>query len=179
MRRSKGQRWSSTLFALTAAAGALVFLHSASSSAAGDTLAAMDRSPAPISDSGAVSTAADAVKSYGAEAGSTWFTSVVADHIGNSLTVYRVPNPGFDAHVRALSRGVPVTLRAALHSRQELEAAMHAIDVADIRFVAIFPRTDGSGLDVLVSGSAASTQAELDELLPGLTTVRSGPPLGL
>ena len=63
MRRSKGQRWSSTLFALTAAAGALVFLHSASSSAAGDTLAAMDRSPAPISDSGAVSTAADVVRS--------------------------------------------------------------------------------------------------------------------
>lgn len=120
--------------------------------------------------------AADVVRAYGHHAGGVWFAGVTIDDPHPGLTVYRVPNYGFDAQVRTLtSADFPVTFVESPHSRHELQMARQRVwdleSLLQVQAVVIPP--NGTMLAVVVTGSEAVAQHLLDEVMPGMAFARS------
>jgi len=121
----------------------------------------------------AVAGVADVAREFGHHAGRHWFSGVVPDHAGGAVTVYRVPNAGFDSEIRALLEGdVEVRLADAPHSRDELLVAREHVwglaDTLPIASVSVPP--DGTRVTVVADAPADVVQAELDRVAPGLAT---------
>lgn len=120
---------------------------------------------------------ADVAREYGHHLGSARFAGVVVDPVERVLTVYRVPDAGFDSELLALLAGdITVRLADAPHSRAELLVARERVwalgDSVPITAITIPP--DGSRLVVTADAPAAGTQELLDELVPGLAVASSG-----
>jgi hypothetical protein len=114
---------------------------------------------------------ADLARQYGHHAGRSWFTSARA--ADGTVTVCRVPDPAFDSELLVmLGTGVPVTLKDARFTRQELIIAREEAWVLadDLKIDAITIPDDGSGINVFVHASVADAQAVLDRRLPGMAT---------
>jgi hypothetical protein len=122
----------------------------------------------------AVAGLADVAREFGHHAGRHWFSGVVPDHERGAITVYRVPNPGFDSEILTLLDGdVTVHLADAPHSRGELLVAReHVWGLAD-RFpiTSVSVPADGTRITVVAEPPADVVQAELDRVVPGLATV--------
>jgi len=128
---------------------------------------------APTVYDAGVAALADVAREFGHHAGRHWFSGVVPDHEGGAITVYRVPNPGFDSEIRTLLDGdVEVHLADAPHSRDELLVAREQVwglaDTLAITSVSVPP--DGTRITVVADAPADVVQAELDRVVPGLAT---------
>ena len=116
---------------------------------------------------------ADVAREFGHHAGRHWFSGVVPDHEGAAITVYRVPNPGFDSEIRALLEGdVEVRLADAPHTRDELLVAReHVWGLADtLAITSVSVPADGTRITVVADAPADVVQAELDRVAPGLAS---------
>ena len=122
----------------------------------------------------AVARLADVAREFGHHAGRHWFSGVVPDHERGAITVFRVPNPGFDSEIRTLLDGdVTVHLADAPHSRDELLAVRDQVwglaEVLPITAISVPP--DGTRVTVTADAPPDVVQAELDRVAPGLATV--------
>jgi hypothetical protein len=110
-------------------------------------------------------------REFGHHAGRLRYAGVAPDHERRSITLYRMPDPGWDAEVRTLLRSdVAVILADAPHTRDQLLVAREQVwDLADtIPITSISIPVDGTMLVVTADAPAATVQAELDRLVPGL-----------
>jgi hypothetical protein len=122
----------------------------------------------------AVAELADVAREFGHQAGRHWFSGVVPDHENAAITVYRVPNPGFDSELLTLLAGdVAVRLADAPPSRDELlvarDQAWGLADLLPITAISIPP--NGTRITVVADAASDVVQAELDRVAPGLATV--------
>ncbi len=124
-----------------------------------------------------VAAMAELAREFGHHAGRLRYAGVAPDHDRRSITVYRVPDPGWDSEIlRLLESEVAVHLMDAPHTREELLVARErAWALADsFAITAISIPVDGTTLAVTSDAPAASVQAELDRLVPGLATASPG-----
>jgi hypothetical protein len=124
-----------------------------------------------------VAALADLAREFGHHAGRLRYAGVAPDHERRAITVYRVPDPGWDAEVRTLLRSdVTVHLADAPHTRDQLLVAREQVwELADtIPITAISLPVDGTMLVVTTDAPADSVQADLDRLVPGLATASTG-----
>jgi len=121
-----------------------------------------------------VAALADLAREFGHHAGRLRFAGVAPDHAHRAITVYRVPDPGWDSEVlRLLQSDVAVHLADAVHTRDELLVARERVWElsGEIAISAISIPVDGTVLAVFADDSVESVQAELDRVVPGLATV--------
>ena len=112
---------------------------------------------------------ADLARQFGHHAGRTWFSGARADETRGVVTIYRVPNRGFDDELRLLvGDAAQLEFQDSLHTRDELIVAREtAWGFADsLQIEAITIPDDGSGINVYVNIPVASAQETLDRFLP-------------
>ncbi|MFC6237054.1 hypothetical protein [Longivirga aurantiaca] len=118
-----------------------------------------------------VAMVADLARQFGHHAGRAWFSGARADEEQGTVTVFRVPNHGFDSELRLLiGDAVPLVLEDATHTREELIVAREtAWTLADsLQIEAITIPDDGRGINVYVNAPVSEAQAALDRYLPGI-----------
>jgi hypothetical protein len=118
-----------------------------------------------------VATVADLARQFGHHAGRAWFSGARADEAAGSVTVFRVPNHGFDEELRLLlGTSVPLVLEDARHTREELTVAREEAWAFgdELQIDAITIPDDGSGINVFVHVPVADAQTVLNRALPGL-----------
>lgn len=133
----------------------------------------MDADPY-ASDTDAATIAALA-RQFGHHAGRAWFSGARVDEARGVITIYRVPNRGFDDELKRLvGDAVPLEFQDTIHTRDELLVAREtAWGLAEpLQIEAITIPDDGSGITVYVHVPVASAQESLDRLLPRLATAR-------
>jgi hypothetical protein len=129
-----------------------------------------------------VAALADLAREFGHHAGRLRFAGVAPDHERRAITVYRVPDPGWDGELRALLQSdVAVHLADAPHTRDELLVARERVWElsATIPITAISIPVDGTQLVVVTDAPTESVQASLDRLVPGLATASTGSSVSL
>ena len=122
----------------------------------------------------ALQSAVDSVRGFGFGEGRAWFAGLRIDHRQASLTIFRIPDGGFDQRVRNLvGPNVRVSFQEAAHSRTELEAVRDRVwelpgseDIAGVSLP-----VDGSTLKVILDGNAIAAQAWMNVTFPGLVSV--------
>jgi len=129
-----------------------------------------------------VAALADLAREFGHHSGRLRYAGVEPHHDLRAITVFRVPDPGWDSEVlRLLQSDVDVRLADAPHTRDELLVARERVwELAGtIPITAISLPADGTVLAVFADAPAASVQAELDRLVPGLATAAAASTLAL
>jgi hypothetical protein len=120
-----------------------------------------------------VAALAGLAREFGHHAGRRRFAGVAPDHAARRITVYRVPDPGWDSEISTLlDSDIDVVLADAPHTRDELLVARETVwAYADrLAITAISVPVDGRCLVVTSDRPEAEVQAELDLLVPGLAT---------
>jgi len=123
----------------------------------------------PFSADKDAATVADLARQFGHHAGRAWFSGARADETRGLVTIYRVPNRGFDEELRLLvGDAVPLEFQDSLHTRDELIVAREtAWTFADsLQIEAITIPDDGSGINVYVHVPIDTAQETLDRFLP-------------
>jgi hypothetical protein len=118
-----------------------------------------------------VAALADLAREFGHHSGRLRYAGVEPHHELRAITVFRVPDPGWDSEIlRLLRSDVGVRLADAPHTRDELLVARERVWELDgaIPITAISLPADGTVLAVFADAPAESVQAELDRLVPGL-----------
>lgn len=122
----------------------------------------------------ALQSAVDSVRGFGFGDGRACFAGIHVDHRHASLTIFRIPDGGFDQRVRDLvGPSVRVNFQDAAHARTELEAVRDRVwelpGSEDI--VGVSVPIDGSTLKVSLDGNAIAAQAWMNVTFPGLVSV--------
>ncbi len=132
--------------------------------------------PTESSDA-AVTSVAERARQYGHHAGRIRYAGVAPDHEARTVTVYRVPDPGFDDEIRTLlsDDDVQVVLADAPHTREELTVARETVwaYAERLSITGISVPVDGSRILVTTDAPEAEVQAQLDLLVPGLARAAS------
>ena len=116
-----------------------------------------------------VATVADLARQFGHHAGRAWFSGARADEEQGVVTIFRVPNQGFDSELRLLiGDAVPLVFQDATHTREELIVARETAwtFAESLQIEAITIPDDGRGINVYVNVPVASAQETLDRFLP-------------
>jgi hypothetical protein len=131
----------------------------------------MEQAEAAAVTSDVLTEAMDRVRQFGSHAGRFSYSGVRVD--GDVMTVYRVPNPGFDLEVRTLLGDVPYRLEDAAHPRADLIVVREMAWLIEGGFEveSVVVPEDGSKVRVFVAGSTWDAQEELDRAAPGCAEV--------
>jgi hypothetical protein len=121
-----------------------------------------------------VAALADLAREFGHHSGRLRYAGVEPHHDLRAITVFRVPDPGWDSEVlRLLQSDVAVRLADAPHTRDELLVARERVWELSgtIAITAISIPVDGTVLAVVADDAVETVQAELDRVVPGLAAV--------